>query len=260
MQIDEKKRMELELKLQNAELDKLLEQEWAHQEERYLRELEEQHQKKTEAAQILRNQIDHIQHLREEEKETILLEMRELNQKWAEEAEVLRQKQYQQRCYDAQRAQELLEYNEKRVQEKHAEALEEKQFDAHLCALVQEREKVEEAQDLELKAAQRREAQSYAMELQTALNKQKELEEKRNAIIEAEAEEEWERRDAIKRHEDLERRKLFEACHEDRQDNIRRKGYSFFPFECHLLFCPTMLKANDFKLFDPQHCIDSSLG
>ncbi|MCO5612174.1 hypothetical protein L7F22_066436 [Adiantum nelumboides] len=204
-------------------LHKTMELEWQRQDELHREELELKQARKQEAIDILQEQLGMVQRLREEERAAVEEDMINMNKRWLEEEEELRKKQYEQRQADSQKAKRMLLYNEHNRAKKLAEAQEEKKYDAHMIAMVAEREAEEERQEKELREAQRREARAYAAQLKAVIDRQKMEDDELEAVIKAELAEDWRKRDErTQRHEDA-RKHLYDEVYEGRSSQIQFK-------------------------------------
>ncbi|KAJ7515396.1 hypothetical protein O6H91_22G012100 [Diphasiastrum complanatum] len=249
----------LKKSMQEAEersaLDRMMEEDWKRQEELYRQELEKQKERKMEAMDILREQLELVHSLQDEERQAVQDEMQYLARKWQEEEEDLRQHQYEQRCLAAQRHRELLEYNESSRAEKQALVQEEKELDAHLADMVREREAAEEEQEKQLKGTQRREAIAYAAHLKAAMEKQQSNDAEIENVIKAEAEEEWRRKDGEVRNQEGERQRLISRAHEERQAQLQAKERERCSQaqEKALEFDKLCAEAKDMELWQQEH-------
>ncbi|MCO5602442.1 hypothetical protein L7F22_056574 [Adiantum nelumboides] len=204
-------------------LHKSMELEWQRQDELHREELELKQARKQEAIDILQEQLGMVQRLREEERAAVEEDMINMNKRWLEEEEELRKKQYEQRQADGQKAKQMLLYNEHNRAKKLAEVQEEKKYDAHMIAMVAEREAEEERQETELRESQRREARAYAAQLKAAIDRQKMEDDELEAVIKAELAEDWRKRDEqTQRHEDA-RKHLYDEVYEGRSSQIQFK-------------------------------------
>eukprot|EP00250_Pteridium_aquilinum_P024937 c29858_g1_i1 orf=56-1327(-) len=204
-------------------LYKSMELEWQRQDELHREELELKQARKQEAIDILREQLCMVHRLREEERAAVEEDMINMNKRWLEEEEELKKKQFEQRQISSQKARQMLLYNDHNRAKKLADAQEEKKYDAHMIAMVAEREAEEERQERELREAQRREAKAYAAQLKAAIDRQKVEDDELEAVIKAELEEDWRKRDEqTRQHEDA-RKRLHDEVYEGRHSQIEFK-------------------------------------
>eukprot|EP00249_Psilotum_nudum_P006307 c19623_g1_i1 orf=106-1569(+) len=204
-------------------LDRMMELEWEKQDELHRQELDCRNAIKKKAIDILQDQVCMVQRLRQEERQAVEEDMRNMSRRWLEEAAALKQKQYERRCLDAQRANDLLAYNEQCRAQKLAEMQDQKDYDAHIIAMVAERDAAEELQEKQLKEDQRREAIAYASQLKSAMERRKKQDAELEAMIKAEVDEECHRQDAASYHQEESRKRLFDRVHEERQAQIQLK-------------------------------------
>ncbi|KAI5068618.1 hypothetical protein GOP47_0016963 [Adiantum capillus-veneris] len=204
-------------------LHKCMELEWQRQDELHQEELELKQARKQEAIDILREQLGMVQRLHEEERAAVEEDMINMNKRWLEEEEELKRKQYEQRQVDSQKAKQMLLYNEHNRAKKLTEAQEEKKYDAHMIAMVAEREAEEERQEKELREAQRREARAYAAQLKAAIDRQKVEDDELEAVIRAELAEDWRKRDEQTQRQEDARKQLYDEVYEGRHSQIQFK-------------------------------------
>ncbi|KAH7444324.1 hypothetical protein KP509_02G073700 [Ceratopteris richardii] len=210
-------------KEEDVALYRTMELEWKRQDELHRQELELKEARKQEAIDILREQLIMVHRLREEERAAVEQDMINLNKRWLAEEEELKRKQYEQRQIDSQKAKQMLLYNEHNRLKKSADAQEEKKYDAHMMAMVAEREAEEERQERELREAQRREARAYAAQLKAAIDRKKVEDDELEAVIKAELEDDWRKRDEQTRIQEDARKRLYDEVYEGRNAQIQFK-------------------------------------
>ncbi|CAM6096595.1 unnamed protein product [Calypogeia fissa] len=186
----------------------------------YLKEQEVKETMKQEAITMLNEQRALVEKLREEDKKRVKCQMAEMTQRWNAEEEALCKEMTEQRREERQRCKYMMDYNEANKGMQQDRFNKEKADDKERLAYQMGREAAEVEAEQELKASHKREARDFSNYLSNMMAKQKANDLARDAVIKAEEDEEWDKREAAwKRSEDA-RQSLWCRVHEERQQQL----------------------------------------